>query len=110
MNKQVATRVFTKVKKEILAEPRSYVQWDPNRCLIARAEQMLGVNAFAQTDAEVTAALRKMGLRNEDEMHDLFFFGRWPRSIQKRYFAARTHQERAQVAADRIDHFLATGK
>lgn len=44
------------------------------------------------------------------QRYALFSNHRWPYSFQRRYLCAETHRERAQVAAERIDHFLKTGE
>jgi len=38
----------------------------------------------------------------------LFLMGRWPNEFESRFSSADNPQERANIAAERIDHFIAT--
>lgn len=38
----------------------------------------------------------------------LFYDSNWPMAFRESYANAKTHTERAKVAADRIDHFIKT--
>lgn len=46
--------------------------------------------------------------REIDEAERLFMCHEWPQQYRIAYYEAKTDQERAQVAYDRIHHFIAT--
>lgn len=47
---------------------------------------------------------------NYPEKHYLFFASSWPTKFYHRWRNANTPQERAVIAAERIDHFIEHGK
>ncbi len=46
---------------------------------------------------------------DDDNSHLLYHVARWPRKFLERWRRARSMAARARVAADRIEHFIATG-
>lgn len=61
------------------------------------------------TDEIRSIAVRELGLSDYDHNIDnLFVSTVWPYEFRDRYHNARTAKQRAKVAADRIDHFIAT--
>jgi hypothetical protein len=50
-------------------------------------------------------AMELLGL-TEEQAEILFYTTAWPVDFQAKWIDAQTYEERAQIAADRIDHFL----
>jgi hypothetical protein len=44
----------------------------------------------------------------ESQSNRLFYDTFWPKDFYNRYLTAKSQKQRAQVAAERIDHFIAT--
>jgi hypothetical protein len=44
---------------------------------------------------------------SEEQAEELFYMGGWPIKFSNDYLKAKTQEERARIAAARIDHFIA---
>jgi hypothetical protein len=71
---------------------------DPNKLFEERGVS----NPWLEEDGQEALDL------SDREALRLFFESNWPTQFSDRWETARTQQERAQVAADRIDFFIAT--
>lgn len=127
--------MLTEIKARILAEPDAF-RMDTWTCGTAhciagwalRLADMPVINAEAQPWLQLTtngdepgqAAADVLGLSmdydgDDDDFDDnvseagrLFHVTHWPEDLQERYEDATSRSERAQVAAKRIDRFIAT--
>ena len=126
----VNRELFEKVKAHILEEPRRFYMgdyvttpdaispWEAPACgtvaCIAGWAYLLSVKRPSK-DANAIAedrAVKLLGITLA-ESHCLFYAGSWPDEYSHRYIDAENaldYTGMAQAAADRIDHFLATGE
>jgi hypothetical protein len=63
-----------------------------------------GVAPTGEIRARAVEILGIQGM-NEDKLFEVTM---WPTEFTKRYWAAKTQRQRAKVAAERIEHFIAT--
>jgi hypothetical protein len=112
------------IKAHILAEPDAFRMdtWTCGtaHCIAGWALVLTGnkvVNPDSNPGVQHTkdgrypsdVACEVLGLiRSNDEDGRLFFEYNWPGDLPDRYDAADTRSERAQIAAERIDLFIAT--
>lgn len=59
-------------------------------------------------DPVQSIAAAELGLEPR-QCGNLFHISGWPRKFRERWYDATTLEHRALIAADRIDHFIATG-
>ena len=119
------TKLLRKVKKVVLEEPRrldmaNWIQTNMTAlpaeerppcgtvaCIAGWAIHLSGVDPALTPGAYSEIANGLLGL-DEDQGRRLYYTGSWPESFDEAYHAAETAQERAQIAARRIDHFIKT--
>ena len=112
--------LLLEVRAAILAKPETYSQeWfcGTAHCIaghaVAIADPALWLNCRDGSDfdsKEVSnRATELLRLSWDQDARLCSFPSTWPNRLRDRYLAATTDRERAEVAADRIDHFIATG-
>lgn len=101
------TELLLKVKAKILAEPEEFDMgyFCGTQCCIAGHALILA--GLPCRDVEREAA-RVLELR-KPKAGRLFHIEQWPFKFRLGYAGAHTHPSRSEIAADRIDRFIATG-
>lgn len=100
------TELLLKVKAKILAEPEHFDmgRFFGTECCIAGHALILAGLACCNVEQE---SKRVLELRNT-QVDRLFYIEDWPVKFRLGYVGADTDPRRSQIAADRIDHFIAT--
>lgn len=117
------TELLLKVKAAILAEPLKFdmcwwfLESDDSPCgtaaciaghAVAIDQKFKTLKRGLKMNDEVESLAKNALMLTEVQSFRLFGVGYWPPEFEQKYFVANTPQEMAKVAADRIDHFIAT--
>lgn len=117
------TKLLLKVKAAILAEP---LKFDMSSYFRKKQESPCGTAAciaghsiaISRKYKKLKAGLniifgKNIAVKALDldwyEADVLFYLSGWPSRFRQRYIKAETPEARSKAAADRIDHFIATG-
>lgn len=102
--------LLLKVKDRILREPENFAmrswQCGTTACIGGWACLLSSKFAMYRGDDYETDAIAALGI-TEDDAGKLFFVDHWPEDLRRKYWHATSKKEEAQVAAERIDRFLA---
>lgn len=107
MNKEL----LLKVKAEILNQPERFDMSDwhspcgTTHCIAGWCE-VIQKRPYTRNSSAKQSAQADLGL-TDDECKRLFFAHNWPNEYSRQYFG-QSPKIKAQVATDRIDHFIAT--
>ena len=109
--------LLREVKAHILADPDSFRmdQWSCGtaHCIAGWALLLSGVPIDVEAGLTVSDEFPSIVAREVLQIdgkqgHRLFHEPAWPIDFFERHFNARTRRKRAEIAAKRIDHFIAT--
>ena len=121
--------LLLKIKQAILDEPRGFqmsafakaksqqsvcddygLTWEFPRCgtALCIAGHAVALSGGDPDGRSVLSEARELlGIRSHFASYSLFYAHDWPKRLEKKFFDAKTPEERAQVGAERIDLFLA---
>lgn len=105
------TELLLRVKAQILKDPKHFdmSDWEEKtdcgtcRCISGWAVALSGNSSLEPNQGHIP-----LELSGDDQRERLFFNDNWPHKFQQAYGEGIYASDRAQAAADRIDHFIAT--
>ena len=114
------SKLLLKVKEAILAEPDNFDmdQWHcgTSHCICGWAQVLSGkVKDSFNTDSHTEVGMKLLGLTDVTQAMTLFYTSCWPQPFRQSYLNIfkddpDLKKQQAEVAARRIDHFIATGE
>lgn len=90
---------------ELIGQPEKLAACGATACIAGWA---VVLSPEAEEDGYIRNLASKLLGLTYGQSDNLFFVSGWPRQFGELYHDTRTPQERAQVVAERIDHFIAT--
>ena len=127
MNPTLNVRLLRKVKRHILAFPKSFnmSEWGSKTrksksipcgtvaciagwtCLLDKKRAVrMGFAEYERSNNAVDIAPKLLGITDDR----LFYVIDWPKKFYERYATTKTHREEAQVAAEVIEYYIARAR